>query len=93
MSLVITLEKKYLSNRSSGTNLRLNIEKLIKGKRATVTINGAEITGISESYADEVFGILAKNLGKKRFFSTINFIGFNDADLGVIATVLQRRWG
>ena len=67
------------------------IEKHIKGKYCSITINGSNTVGLSESYADEVFGKLAKKLGKKRFFEVFSFVGFSELDLGVIATALQKR--
>ncbi|MEG0553733.1 MAG: DUF4325 domain-containing protein [Carnobacterium sp.] len=91
MKHVFTLEKTFLSSRAEGTAFREKIEKLIKGKYCSITINGAEVVGLSESYADEVFGKLAKKLGKKRFFEVFTFIGFSEFDLGVIATALQQR--
>lgn len=91
MKHVFTLEKTFLSSRTEATALREKIEKHIKGKYCSITINGSNTVGLSETYADEVFGKLAKKLGKKRFFEVFSFVGFSELDLGVIATALQKR--
>lgn len=62
---------------------------LVDGKRVRIDLAGVE--SVSESYSDEVFGILVVKLGVKTILTNVKFENATPSILKSIAKVIQRR--
>lgn len=56
-----------------------------------VTLDLSDIVSISDSYADEFFGVLSVILSLDQMFERIKVAGATDYHLQVIATAVHRR--
>jgi hypothetical protein len=89
---VIVLSKygTDLSSRTTGTAARLVIDGIAKGHhRVVVDCNG--IRTLSESFADEVFGILVAEHGKPWFKERISVIGLTESTRNAILSAVAER--
>lgn len=79
-----------LASRRLAISERHKIEALlIDGKKVRINLAGVE--SVSESYSDEIFGILVVKLGVKTILTNVKFENANPSILKSIAKVIQRR--
>lgn len=79
-----------LASRRLAITERHKIEAiLIDGQRVRINLAGVE--SVSESYSDEIFGILVVKHGVKTILTNVKFENANPSILKSIAKVIQRR--
>ncbi len=79
-----------LASRNQAIPQRHKIETLIKhGDAISLDLSG--VFSISESYADEVFGVLVVKFGSDKILSQIKLKNVSPSILRSIAKVIQRR--
>ncbi len=89
-NFTLKLPGSDLASRNSAARERYKlISSVQKGQH--IIIDFDEVLSISESYADELFGVLATQYGLEWITRNIAFIGISDSVLEVIATVIDRR--
>ncbi|WCL51484.1 STAS-like domain-containing protein [Leptospira sp. GIMC2001] len=70
---IINFDHSYLSSRNAASILRRNVEEEIgRGNRVLFDLSGVE--SISPSYCDELFAILAQNIGENSFARHVAFV-------------------
>ncbi|OIT17104.1 hypothetical protein BL243_08020 [Ralstonia solanacearum] len=79
-----------LASRFLAAELRVGVAQALHDGRR-VTIDLANVLSMSESYADEAFGVLAEDLGIERFVQLVAIKGANPHILRVIAKALKDR--
>lgn len=79
-----------LASRAQAAKLRASIENLLS-LGATICLNFAEVESISDSYADELFGILALSVGVDGIIERIKFEGASDDVFITIAENITNR--
>lgn len=81
-----------LASRGAAIPLRQEIEKSLQAyKKYKIIINFKNVNSISESYADELFGVLVIKYGVDQFFQRMELIDVDDFVLASIANVIDRR--
>ncbi|UCQ55696.1 STAS-like domain-containing protein [Edwardsiella tarda] len=79
-----------LASRSLAIPQRHKIESLLReGKVVSLDLKG--VFSISESYSDEIFGVLVVKLGAKKILSSLKIKNASPYILRSIAKVIQRR--
>ncbi|MBF7686483.1 STAS-like domain-containing protein [Acinetobacter sp. B10A] len=87
-----SLPRGDLASRGAAIPLRQEIEKSLHTcKRQRIKINFKNVNSISESYADELFGVLVIKYGIDQFFERMELIDVDDFVLASIANVIDRR--
>lgn len=79
-----------LASRNLAITARHDLEKLI-GNNKLVLMDLSNVESISESYSDELFGILAAKNGIENLLSHLKIKNANSSVLLSIATVMRRR--
>lgn len=79
-----------LSSRRSASQFRAKIMEEI-GLGCTITIDLADVISISDSYADELFGVLCLEIGMEKVLSSIRLNNADDFVLRVIAENMRNR--
>ncbi|HAG2283306.1 TPA: STAS-like domain-containing protein [Salmonella enterica] len=79
-----------LASRHLAIAIRHKIEPFIKHGEV-VHLNLSDVTSISESYSDELFGILVAKNGLERFLANVRIENANQSTLLSIAIVIKRR--
>lgn len=74
----------FLASRKSAASLRANIEAELRS--GTVVMNLAGVESLSESFADELFGVLAQEYSFEGLFSRLKIV---DASDSVVASIVQ----
>lgn len=78
-----------LASRKLGISLRNTIEDYFYAD--TVLIDCGDVQSISESYADEVFGVLVVKYGFDSVIKRIKLVDAKESILKNIASVINRR--
>lgn len=86
----IVLPSGDLASRGLAIPFRQQIEKLIS-TNSIVELDLSKVQSISESYADELFGILVKEFGLEIILDRMKIINADDYVLDSIASVIERR--
>lgn len=79
-----------LASRRLAIPKRTKIEEVINTGN-TVILDLSDVYSISESYADELFGVLTIKYGYEYLLQHIKIIGASNAVIRNIAIVIQRR--
>ncbi|WP_175864539.1 STAS-like domain-containing protein [Burkholderia cepacia] len=88
--LVFAPEYTDLASRRLAADLRVDVAKaLVDGHFVSIDLRNVE--SVSESYADELFGILAVGLGLEEFVKRVSILHANSHVLRVIAQALKDR--
>ncbi|MFI4919811.1 MAG: STAS-like domain-containing protein [Legionellales bacterium] len=87
----LVLPSGDLASRSLAIPERQEIEKIISKRAGIVEIDLRCVKSISESYADELFGILVRDYGIDEIFSNIRLLNAGDYILESIASAMARR--
>lgn len=87
----ITFPPGSLASRSQAIIARQEIEGLLFADNTKLHIDLSEVDSISESYSDEVFGVLVLRHGAEHLFKCIQLDNAKQHILASIATVIQRR--
>jgi hypothetical protein len=87
----ITFPPGSLASRSQAIIARQEIEGLLFADNTKLHIDLSEVDSISESYSDEVFGVLVLRHGSEHLFKCIQLDNAKQHILASIATVIQRR--
>ncbi|BCL90673.1 STAS-like domain-containing protein [Ralstonia pseudosolanacearum] len=89
-SIAFAPEYTDLASRFLAAELRVGVaEALQRGRRVTIDLVG--VLSMSESYADEAFGVLAEDLGIEKFVQVVSIKNANPHILRVIAKALKDR--
>ncbi|MFT4063207.1 STAS-like domain-containing protein [Paraburkholderia sp.] len=88
--VAFTPEHTDLSSRRLASDLRSNVVKQLRAG-TSVVIDLHRVESISESYADELFGMLAIGLGIDNFVQRVSVLHANKHVLRVIAHALKER--
>lgn len=94
MKTVINYElpKGFLASRKLAIPHRQHIEKaFINSEIMTIKIDLSGVESISESYADEIFGVLVEEFGCEDVLSKIQILNAKKYVLENIAIVIDRR--
>ncbi len=79
-----------LASRRSAAQLRHNVVSALKcGNKVIFDLSG--VVSISESYADELFGVLVLEYGIKDFFTVVSIRGASPNVLRRIADAIKER--
>lgn len=79
-----------LASRQSAARLRQEIELELEGGRCVVVDLG-HVESISESYADELFGVLAAKYGLHSFTELVSIVGASSQVLYSVARSIKER--
>lgn len=88
--IVIVLPGESLASRKLASIERKKIEHLIGGN-VILHFDMKNIISISESYSDELFGVLVLNHGMEKVINSIRLENAETNTLASIASVMQRR--
>lgn len=89
---ILVLPLGDLASRSSAVPYRLQLEELLSSEsQPVIKVDLCRVDSISESYADELFGMLVKEYGLETILNRMKIINGDDYLLGSIASVMQRR--
>jgi len=92
MRLVLSEEASRFSNRVTGKKIHTKITNLLRvGSEDVLEIDFKGVELIASSFADEVFGKLAVDMGIVYFATRIRFIGINNFCRRTIDDVVQSR--
>ncbi|QXB06543.1 STAS-like domain-containing protein [Providencia rettgeri] len=86
----IKLPRGDLASRRLAIPRRYQIEEAINGSN-TVFLDLSEVESISESYADELFGVLTVKYGHEAVLQKVKISGAPKSVVKNIAIVIQRR--
>jgi hypothetical protein len=90
MNCALAPEHTDLSSRRLATELRASVLAELR-RSGSVSIDLSRVQSISESYADELFGMLAVGLGIAGFVQQVKILHANKHVLRVIAHALKER--
>ena len=79
-----------LASRRSAAQLRHDSEELLD-QNERVVFDLSKVESVSESYADELFGVLALSTGTEKFFGSVAIRGASRIVLEQIAKAIQVR--
>ncbi len=85
-----TFERTDLASRSLAAKERATIESLLS-TNDTVKVDLAKVSSISESYADELFGVLVLQRGLEYVTKHLRIVNAADSVLRPIAVAMKRR--
>jgi len=85
-----TFQRSDLASRSLAAQERATIESLLSAND-TVKVDLAKVSSISESYADELFGVLVLQRGLEYVTKHLRIINAADNVLRPIAVAMKRR--
>ena len=88
--LVVSPVSTDLASRSSAALLRSQIIEQLRDTES-LTLDLSNVISISESYADELFGVLVNLIGIKEFGSRISVRGASRPVILAVAHAVQRR--
>lgn len=90
--LIYQLPKGFLASRALAIPHRNKIEQAFYSSEIMkIQIDLAEVESISESYADEIFGVLVAEFGCEDVLNKIQIKNANEYVLENIAIVIDRR--
>lgn len=89
-SELLTFKNKALASRTSASRFREQLSCLL-GLGSTVQIDLQGVETISDSFADELFGVLTQEFGANFLLDHIRVVGGSDAALYSVATAIDRR--
>lgn len=92
IAFVMSQESRSFGSRLAAKPVKIKLANLIemcKGQK--IQIDFSEISVISSSFADEVFGKLFLELGPMRFMGTMEFINSSDTILNLIDRAIKQR--
>ena len=78
-------------SREIAREVRTKIENILRSTSKPVKLNLKGVTIVSSSYADEIFGKLAKEMGLAPFGSRVEIVGSNANVDGVIRRAIKQR--
>jgi anti-anti-sigma regulatory factor len=81
----------HLSSRDRARQLREQVLGSIGATAAGVVIDLSEVRSISDSFADEFFGIIARDLGEAEFGKKIRLVNVSGMVLRAINHAVQAR--
>jgi hypothetical protein len=88
--VTITISRTDLASRALAAQERENIVNYIDNGK-TVLLNLEGVLSMSASYGDELFGILAKQLGIQTVTSNLKIVNVSDSVLESIAEAMYVR--
>lgn len=83
-------DRTDLASRALAAEERSSIECLLS-ENNQVTIDLSQVASVSESYADELFGVLVLKRGLDFVTKHIRFVNASDSVLRPIAVAMKRR--
>lgn len=86
----IIIEHSDLASRQAAAQLRIQVENLAQN-RHTVQIDFRNVFSISESYADELFGVLAIKKNLDWLTTNVSISHANEATFRSIANAIRQR--
>ena len=90
--LIYELPKGFLASRQLAIPHRQHIEEALNNSKVMqILIDLSGVESISESYADEIFGVLVEEYGCEDVLSKIQINNASDYVLENIAIVIDRR--
>lgn len=91
MIINYSIPSSDLASRKLAIKERKNIENYISDNKFLINLNMSNISSISESYSDELFGVLVLKFGSEKVFKSIKLVDAKPNVLLSIANVIQRR--
>jgi hypothetical protein len=91
IEVLLRKESASFGSREIAREVRTKIENILRSTLKPVTLNMRGVTIVSSSYADEVFGKLAKDMGLGTFRSRVEIVGSNPNVHGVISRAVKQR--
>jgi len=91
MILYHELPSGDLASRNLAIPQRQKIEEAISSQESVIEIDLRSVSSISESYADELFGVLVKQYGQEFVLNHMKLVNAGDFILQSIASVIKRR--
>lgn len=88
---VIVLPSGSLVSRISALAERYKVEHLVKDGNVVLNYDLAGVDSMSESYSDELFGVLALRYGAERVVGCVRLLNANRYVLANVARVIQKR--
>lgn len=91
IEVLLSEESASFGSREIAREVRTKIENILRSTSKPVTLNMRGVTLVSSSYADEIFGKLAKEMGLGTFRSRVEIVGSNPNVHGVIGRAVKQR--
>lgn len=88
-TIQIVIESHDLSSRKTAADKRDEVLRLVE--QGVVVLDLSAVESISDSYADELFGVLAAVYGLNWFSSHLRIVGAKEPILKDIAVAVKRR--
>jgi len=88
--IIIELDRTDLASRALAVPVREKIASYIKAN-TNIVLDLGKVMSLSASYADELFGILTKNLGVQAVIEHLKIINVSEPVLESIAEAMQVR--
>ncbi|MEZ9133071.1 hypothetical protein BCT04_11885 [Vibrio breoganii] len=85
----IAFSKTDLASRKTAAIERKSLESALSFGKVEIDLNNVD--SISESYSDELFGVLVAKHGLEPFLTQVKILNAKDSILKSIAIVIQRR--
>ncbi len=80
-----------ISNRQCAAVLRAEILRVVTDSGTQIQIDLIGVRTISDSFADELFGILARDLGSVAFREKIHLVNVSDVSRETIIEAIRHR--
>jgi hypothetical protein len=87
----ITFPNAYLASRKMATLERQKIDGFIREGDIKLHFDLTNVESISESYSDEIFGVLVLKYGAEKVLNSIQLDNTKDYILASVAKVINRR--
>lgn len=87
---ILTIAETDLASRFAAARFRSLVEKaILDGSKVTIDLGA--VLSISESYADELFGVLAVRVGLEEFVERVRVRDASTSVIHAIANAVRRR--
>jgi STAS-like domain of unknown function (DUF4325) len=90
MTHAVVFPSAYLASRRSAAATRRDIESALEDS-SRVEIDLTSVRSISESYADELFGVLVGRIGLEELFSRVALVGASERVVDSIVKAVRTR--
>ncbi|MBD8879807.1 STAS-like domain-containing protein [Rhodanobacter sp. 7MK24] len=88
MNAIFKIPGTDLASRQTAVALRLRIESALQ---SGVVLDFGDVLSVSESYADELFGVLVEKYSLEAVFSNLNVKNASPTILGTITAAIRYR--
>lgn len=88
--LLIKINNTDLASRTAARKLRLQMLESLS-PNSMVSLDLSSVESVSDSFADELFGVLSAKLGLEEFFARVSVVGAKESVSRAIAVNIRNR--